>query len=263
MGDLKTLQDNFLDYLLSNNTKITHWIADQGTLERHTRLGIYKNAYIVRLKKCIENDHEILANYLGEQLFDQLTSAYITTYPSAYTSLRQYCEHLPTYLSQHEPFKLIPILAEIATFERSMLAAFDAPDVDHRAILEDLQKIAAQDWPTIQLQFHPSVFLFEANWNGVNIWQALKAQQTPPAAQEIPNYWLIWRGQDRLTQFKNISPEARTIFTSFKNDNTLAQICDYLLEYLPEDQVAPITVEHLKNWLQLGIVHTINAASEN
>lgn len=260
MTNLKKLQTNFLAYLFSHNADIADLVADQGKLDRYTRLDIYKNAYTVRLAKCIENDHAILAAYLGDTLFDQLTKAYIAAHPSDYTSLRQYCDHLPAYLTQHEPFKSVPVLTEIAHFERSILSAFDAADVDRRATIEDLQQIDADNWPTIQLQFHPSVFIFEAHWNSISIWQALKEQQTPPTAIACQDYWLIWRGLDRLTQFRNIPPEAHLMFNCFKNGDNLAEICEFLLAHLPEDQIGPVTVAHLKTWLQLGMIHTISNA---
>ena len=61
MPKLKELQDHFSNYLLSVNDDIADLVIDQGSLDRYSRLDIYKNAYIVRLTKCIERDHPILA----------------------------------------------------------------------------------------------------------------------------------------------------------------------------------------------------------
>ncbi len=136
MPKLKELQDHFSNYLLSINDDIADLVIDQGALDRYSRLDIYKNAYIVRLTKCIESDHPILSVYLGDELFENLANGYVAEHPSIYTSLRQYGDHLPDYLSQHEPFKSVPILTEMATFERRMMSAFDAADTDQRATVE-------------------------------------------------------------------------------------------------------------------------------
>ena len=257
MPKLKELQDHFSNYLLSVNDDIADLVIDQGSLDRYSRLDIYKNAYIVRLTKCIESDHPILSVYLGDELFEKLANGYVAEHPSIYTSLRQYGDHLPDYLSQHEPFKSVPILTEIATFERMMMSAFDAADTDQRATVEQLQKIAPDDWPTIQLEFHPSVSVFEASWNSVDSWQALKDENAPEEARENQAYWLIWRGEDRLTQFRNMPLEAYLMFNCFRDNYHFADVCEFLLEHLSEDQMSPLTVQHLTNWLQMGIVHKI------
>jgi len=258
MPKLKVLQNHFANYLLSINDEIAQLIVDQGAVDRYSRLNIYKNAYIVRLTKCIETDHPILAIYLGNDLFEKMANDYIAGHPSIYTSLRQYCDHLPDYLSQHEPFKSVPILAEIAIFERLMMSAFDAADTDQRAKVEQLQKIPPENWPTIQLEFHPSVTVFEANWNSVESWQALKDENTPEEAKETQAYWLIWRGEDQLTQFRNIPLEAYLMFNCFRDHYHFAEVCEFLLEHISEDQIGPLTVQHLTNWLEMGVIHKIN-----
>ena len=254
---LKALQDQFSNYLLSVNDEVIDLVVDQGSVDRSTRLSIYKNAYLVRLEKCIESDHPILGFYLGDDLFEKMVSGYVAKYPSSYTSLRQYCDHLPEFLIQYEPFKSAPILAEIATFERLVMSAFDAADTGLRATIEDLQSIAPNDWPSIHLEFHPSVFVFAANWNSVESWQALKDEHIPPAATENQENWLIWRGLDRLTQFRNMAFEAYLIFNCFKDNYSFADVCEFLLEHLAEDQIGQVTVQHLTSWLQTGIVHRI------
>ncbi|SMN11277.1 Conserved domain protein [uncultured Candidatus Thioglobus sp.] len=251
------MQNNFCDYLLSGRQDIANFVLDQGKLDRHTRLNIYKNAYRVRLRKCIETDHPILIEYLGDQLFKEMTDAYIIEYPSKYTSLRQYCDHLPTYLAQRKPFKSVPVLAEIANFERLMLSAFDAADCKLVAV-ETLQSITAPDWPKIKLNFHPSVFVFVSDWNSVDIWQALKNKQIPPEAKESIDSWVVWRGEDKLTQFRRIPFVASVMLNRFKDNDSFAGVCAALLEHLPEDEIPQVALQHLTHWLQMGIVHKID-----
>ena len=257
MSELKKLQDNFCDYLLSGRKDIANFVIDQGKLDRYTRLDIYKNAYRVRLKKCIETDHPILLEYLGDKLFEEMAQSYINNYPSAYTSLRQYCDHLPIHLAQHEPFKSVPVLAEIANFERLMLAAFDAADCK-RITIKTLQAITTDDWPKIKLIFHPSAFIFVSNWNSVDIWQALKNKNTPPEAKQSISFWLVWRGRDKLTQFRHIPFVANIMFNTFKNNHSFAEVCDALLKHLPEDEIPQTAIQHLNHWLQMGIIHKIH-----
>ncbi len=257
MSTLKKLQDDFSAYLLTEDDEIINLVMEQGELDKYSRLNIYKNAYNVRLRSCIETDHPMLALYLGDELFEKMVSAYISEYPSKFTSLRYFCDALPHYLKQDEFFKTVPILAEIASFERLMMSAFDAAEADKRASINELQKLEPDNWPTIKLKFHPSASLFEANWNSVESWQALKNEEAPSEAIENTRYWIIWRGTDRLTQFRNIPNEAYIMFNCFKDDYNFADVCELLQEHLPEDKIGPLTVQHLSLWLEMGVIHEI------
>jgi len=257
MPRLIDLQQQFSDYLLSKSDDISTCIIDDGKLSKQKRLDIYKNAYSVRLKKCIETDHPMLCKYLGDDLFEKMANGYINNHPSHYTSLRQYCNALPDYLSDTEPFSSCPILAEIATFERYMLDAFDAAD-DDRVSIEDLKSIDPETWPTIKIIFHPSVCVFKAYWNSVECWQAIKNEDNPPEAfNGSQQYWLIWRGADLLSQFRSLTLDAYSMFNCFISGKNYADVCEALLSHIPEEQISEFTLRYLFEWLNAGLVTKI------
>lgn len=259
MTTLRQLQKDFLDYLLAIDDNISARVVEQGELDRLARLDIYKNAYKVRLRKCIENDHEILWTYLGDELFEQLAEGYINTFPSTYTSLRNYCDRIPEYLEQHQPFNLVPVLSEIAAFERIMMSAFDAEDINHtRPNACMLQNIDSDNWPYIRFQFHPSARLFEANMNSVQIWHQLKINEPPPEAMLLQSYWLTWRGEDNITQYKKICIEERLMFKHFANGFMFADVCDSLLDHFNDDEAVPFVVQCLMDWLESGLIQNIS-----
>ena len=151
---------------------------------------------------------------------------------------------MPDYLGRSEPFSDNPIIAEIALFERQLLFAFDAADAE-RAQLEDLQSAAPEDWPAMRVQLHPSARIFKAQWNSVESWQALKADKAPPAAEQRLQHWLLWRGDDRLTQFQPLSIDGDIIFSVLVAGETFAEVCESLLETIAEDQVSSCAAGHL------------------
>ncbi|MEA3274052.1 MAG: DNA-binding domain-containing protein [Pseudomonadota bacterium] len=179
MSGLRALQEDFLAYLLSGDVRIAGNIVDQAPVGRETRLNIYGNAYRVRLKETLETDHEMLGLYLGDALWDQMADGYIDAHPSHYRSLRQFGDALPEWLRHNPPFVDHPQIAELADFERRLLVSFDAADAA-RADSGELAALPPVQWPGLRLRFHPSVQPFRADWNSVEIWQALKAGATPP-----------------------------------------------------------------------------------
>jgi hypothetical protein len=231
MPRLIDLQQQFSDYLLSKSDDISTCIIDDGKLSKQKRLDIYKNAYSVRLKKCIETDHPMLCKYLGDDLFEKMANGYINNHPSHYTSLRQYC--------------------------RYMLDAFDAAD-DDLVSIEDLKSIDPEKWPTIKIIFHPGVYVFKAYWNSVECWQAIKNEDTPPEAfNGSQQYWLIWRGSDLLTQFRSLTLDAYSMFNCFISGKNYADVCEALLSDISEEQISEFTLRYLFEWLNAGLVTKI------
>ena len=157
---LASLQQKMINYLVDDDpivtTTIMEQIKDHGSITREVRLHIYKNAYQARLKETIENDHEILGFYLGDDLFDQMVLGYLNAYPSDNTSLRHFADKLPLFLANYAPFKDHPIISELAHFERLLMVAFDAADVK-RFPRNLLPIIPPRNWLVLFFVFHQIV----------------------------------------------------------------------------------------------------------
>jgi hypothetical protein len=256
VADLRALQHRFSRFLRGKGGDIQELIAPQGKLSVASRLGIYRNAYRLRLRETIETDHEILGLYLGDELFEQMVDGYIERCPSRFFSLRDLTTRLPGFLRQTPPFADHPVLAELASFERRLLDVFDAPDAS-RAHLEELRRLSPDHWPDLQLRYHPSMQLFTAQWNSVECWRALKTGGTPPEAIQQPgSHWLLWRGCDQLSQFRSLPALERSLIVSALAGAPLSVLCEQLAAELPEDQVGPRLLDRLGNWLEEGLIQS-------
>ncbi len=250
MQDLRALQTELVEYLLNQSDDIKDYVADGGPIDKKTRLHIYGNAYRERLRGVIDTDHEILSFYLGDDLFNLLVSNYIDSHPSTHTSLRDFCKNIPKFLSTTAPFKEHPILSELARFEHTLLFAFDAND-SGTAQLSDLQHLALEDWPKIQLRFHPSVQIFETNTNCVEIWQAMKKNVPPPTANEQRQAaWIVWRNNQRITEFTSLTQTELLALNVFLQGGTLSGVCEELLSYQHENEVSQTVVSYIQKWLE-------------
>ena len=257
MSALSDIQRSFASFLQGGAADVADYVLDDERLGTAFRLEIYKSAYRIRLTKCIEGDHAVLCSYLGDELFELLATGYISNCPSSHPSLRYFCERLPDYLRELEPFSQTPILAEIAAFERTLMSAFDAPD-GPVAGKDSLQTIPPADWPTLRVAFHPGVRLFTSRWNTIESWQALKQGSAPPPAEENEEqHWLVWRGRDRLTEFRSLAPAGLWFYDALQSGGTLAMACEALLEILPEDGISETTVNYLTGWLESGLIREV------
>ena len=254
---LALLQQQLINYLVDDDpavtTKIMEKIKDHGNITRDVRLHIYKNAYQARLKETIENDHEMLGFFLGDDLFDQMVLGYINAYPSNNTSLRYFADQLPLFLASNAPFKDHPIISELAHFERLLMVAFDAADAT-RFTRDLLSNMPPEQWPDLVFRFHPSVQMAHFHYNSVQTWQALKQEQSPEPAKEQDSDWLLWRNNDRLTQFRSLPAQEYNLINMILNGASFANLCDFLLEEVNEEQASQVALNYLLTWLDDGLL---------
>ena len=250
---LESTQKSFMDFLQGLPSQFAEQVQPGGTIDIETRLNIYANAYRMRFIETIETDHEILGLYLGDKLFDEMAEGYIKTHPSRYTSLREYADNLPEYLAKTEPFAAHPVIAELAKFERLLLVAFDARDMDS-INFSAMTELAPEIWPEVTCRFHPSAQLFNSEWNSVDIWNALKKEVMPDTAVPQEVSWLIWRNSDRLTQFQSIDSIERTMLTEFLRGKNFAQVCDSLSTIIPHQEVPTQAFNILRSWFDKRLI---------
>ncbi|MCV6589292.1 MAG: DNA-binding domain-containing protein [Marinobacterium sp.] len=257
MSTLQQRQRQLMAWLQHGNTDICRHVAEQGALNNMQRLNIYRTGWRIRLSETIETDHPILGAYLGDKLYNQLLDGYLTSYPSTSTSLRQFADNLPQFLAQHPPFSEHPQISELARFERLLLVAFDAAD-SPRATQSTLFDTPSQEWPALKFTFHPSVQLFSTTHNSVQIWQALKAEQTPPCAQQESQSWLVWRNRERLTEFAALERLEEQLLRSLLKGETLEYAAQLTANTLPAEAAGHYLLTTLTNWLERGCIQALN-----
>ncbi|KZN69871.1 HvfC/BufC N-terminal domain-containing protein [Pseudoalteromonas luteoviolacea] len=253
MTSLEQLQKDFVEMLSQDSTRFEAHIAAQSGLAPSQRAEIYQNAYRIRLTKVLEQDHEMLGLYLGDDLFEEMVNGYLATYPSCAPSLREFGDRLPHFLSSHDPFKEHGILQEIALFERLLLRAFDAADSDILQFIQ-LQKIPQASWPNIQFQLHASVQLLTCQYSAVESWQALKSEQPPPSP-EIPSerHWIIEREQDKRTGFYALSRCHYECLKSIQSGLPFGFVCETAAHHTESEEQGMMQVmELLQKGIELG-----------
>ncbi len=251
---LTSVQSKFMASLLGKENDFLQQIEKSGKITSEKRLAIYKNAFSARFIEAIETDHPILGTYLGDDLFDKMAAGYIKSEPSSFTSLRQYADALPNYLATTLPFSEHPIISEIAKFERLLLSSFDAKD-ENAIPFSRLTELEPEKWPELVLRFHPSLQIFAPQWNSVESWQAIEGEKNPPQAKKQDDlYWLVWRNQDRLTQFRSIDKIEYEMLIGFIKGESFSVICESLVGQMPENEIPEYTISIIKAWFENYII---------
>jgi hypothetical protein len=201
---------------------------DENAIAEH-RLGTYYNAYRIRLIDCLAVDYSALEKYLGREAFENMALDYLQHFPSSHPSVRWFGENLSTYLRDIYSGKEAEFLEELARYEWSQTLVFDAADSAQLLQLEDMAAVPANAWPGLTLKFKPALIWLDLFWNVPLIEDALDSGTEVPQKQrdDLPHRWMLWR----------------------HDSANFAAICEGLLEWIDEQQVALVAAGFLKQWV--------------
>ena len=87
-GSLADLQRAFQDYLLARSDGFAGAVRDTRKADRHALLGVYRDAYALRLIEVLTNDYPGLMAMAGPADFERMARAYIAAHPSHHPSVR-------------------------------------------------------------------------------------------------------------------------------------------------------------------------------
>ena len=258
---LNDLQDGFQDYVLIPNPShpFQSQVVGNDRASAEFRLQIYAEAYRLRLEDVLEADFEGLHSLLGDEQFHALCLRYIAAHPSSHYSLRYFGRSMSDFLRAVSPYAARGVLAELASFEWSLIDAFDAPD-DRVVTLEDMGRLPPEAWPHLRFEFHASVQHLELIWNAPQIGAALKDQQTPPAPEKLesPQRWLLWR-QDYQSYYRPLSDAEASTLDFARAGKNFSELCEGLCLRMEEENVATTAAGFLQRWISDGLVREVSS----
>src|SRR5260370_38756572 len=107
---LRQLQRELQSHLLGEPSSIDEAIADAPPLSIADRLGIYRNAYRVRLIEALDDTYPVLHALLGDEVFVALGEEFVSAHPSVHRSIAWSGAELPEFLDLCAPYTEHPIL---------------------------------------------------------------------------------------------------------------------------------------------------------
>jgi hypothetical protein len=257
-ASLRELQWSLQAHLLGKPSAIAEAIVDAPPLPALERLGIYRNAYQVRLIDALDDTYPVLHAVLGDEDFFALGEQFVAAHPSIHRSIRWYGAELAEYLGTAPPYAEQPIFSEIALLEWTLAEVFDSADAEpvQRAALAAIDAAA---WSELRFEFHPSLRRLNLLWNTVAVWQAMSREETPPDPKcgEYPVPWLLWR-QDLQNYFRSMTADEAAALDAALNGGNFGDLCEALETYLSVDDIPLRAASLLGLWTDSGIILAIN-----
>ena len=254
-GSLADLQRAFQDYLLESSDGFTAAVRDTKKVDRVTLLGVYRDAYTLRLIEALTVDYPGVLAMAGPDDFDYMARAYIAAHPSHHPSVRWFGSGLADFLATTPPFDGSPSVAEMARFEWAMGEAFDAPNAAP-ITAGALMALAPEVWETLTFTPLPSLRRLTLTFDVPQAWQRRDEQQ--PGDLEVepsagPVAWAIWR-PERLTNFRSLEPDEAVLLDALAEGRPFPELCEAIVPMVGDDQAMARAAGLLRVWVEGGMI---------
>lgn len=259
---LLSLQTEFQNHLIRpERTAILKHIAGTAQADAETRLGIYAEAYRLRLIEALDTDFPVLHALLGDDEFERMARAYIDAHPSRHFSIRWFGQHLSDFLRATAPYREHPAVGEMAAFEWTMTLAFDAAD-DPLLALDAMAAVLPASWPDLRFTPHASLHRLDLSWNVPAVWKAHAAGEDVHAPEQNPHpiAWALWR-QDLTTYFRSLEVDEAWALDALITGQPFADLCQGLCEWIDAQHVAAHAAGLLKNWIGDGMIAAVKTSN--
>ena len=263
MSPLALAESEFQKFVMGSSAAIDTQIVGERDF-RQVRLGIYYDAYRLRLTEALSKDYEALCACLGTEAFNRMAGKYLSAFPSTFRNLRWFGGRLADFLANDAAYRNAPVLAELARLEWVMGLAFDASD-DAALTFNELASIAPEAWPELRFELHLSVHLLALRSNAVAIWRAVKdetGEEVAPRYEDAPTRYIVWR-RKLAAYFRSVAADEAWAIEAVREGKSFTEICSGLCEWIAEDAAPPRVAGYLREWVDEGWIRTVISTPGN
>jgi Putative DNA-binding domain len=252
MNELARIEAEFQQYVLVGDQRIAREIAGPDDAYRDTRLGIYFDAYRLRLIEVLGKDYPVLKAYVGDAIFERIATTYIDAHPSVFRNVRWLGQHMAAHLRAATAITQREVLADLAAFEWALGLAFDAEDVPPLRF-EQVATLAPDAWASVRFTRHPALQILKLTTNALAIWNAQgeEGEAIAPETLAEPLTCIVWRA-DFTAYFRSLDPDAAWAIRAMVEGKSFPEICEGLCQWLPEEAAAARAAALLRGWVDDG-----------
>ena len=216
---------------------------------------VYHNAYRRRLVEALSETFERVWAWLGDDAFEAAAAAHIAQRPSTSWTLDLFGTDFDQTLVSLYPED--PEINELAWLDGALRRAFSGPDV---APL-DGARLASVDWSRAVLVAVPTLQHHPLQTNAPALWAALSRNETPSAAQHLPQPAgiVVWRhGLEPF--FRTLEADEYAAVKAVADGTRFADICAELETSLSGEEVTLKIGTWLSQWIGEGLICDVTEA---
>jgi hypothetical protein len=218
--------------------------------DRRTRIAVYADAYLLRLRDVLREDFPRVAALAGPEQFDELVKGYLEAFPSRWPSVRHLGHALSEFLRHRTDTP--KCLADLAELEWARIEVFDAPDAECVTI-EDFISVPADAWPALRFSAIPALQILRAQYSVQRLWS--DGSSLDVSAEETT--LRVWRANDCRVFHALMDERESAAIQKMISGEPFATICEAFAD-LPEARAAQESAALLVRWIEDGIIHRID-----
>jgi hypothetical protein len=222
------------------------------------RLGVYANAYFLRLHDVLRDDFGALHAALGDAWFHDLVTAYLEVHPPRQPSIRFAGDRLAGFLAGAPaalPFRRrFPWAADLAALEWALVDAFDAADAAELRH-EELAGIPPDQWAGLRFVFQPAFRLLDLGWPVQGLrgrWdreEVCDASGIEPRGERVA----VWRRDEQVCH-RSLEPVEAAALEIASEAGSFGSLCERLAAEVGESAAPERAVGLLARWLADGLL---------
>ncbi|MCW8885652.1 MAG: DNA-binding domain-containing protein [Motiliproteus sp.] len=247
--NLAELQTDFQTILLDRQCRNAKWVTDSGHgIASQQRIGIYHNAYRIRLIDVLFDTFEHTAAYLGDEWFNTMAASYVESNTSIHSNIGLYGKDFSAHLAQQLPNDLE--VAELAHMDWTLRRAFDGANAT--AITQrELEKLVETGAEVDKFLPVPTLSVSTQHFNTLDIWHGINQDKTPPMVEELPEpiSILIWR-KGHSPHFRSLSKIETAAIGYLCAGYGLESMGEALSKDFPDIDIVPEFGAIIARWLE-------------
>lgn len=245
---LLALQRDFRLWLAEESGDAAERLGDKA----RPGLAVYLNNYRAQLVSCLGESFERVRLWLGDQAFESIAAAHVDLTPPHGWTLDAYARGFPDTLERL--FAHQPEVAELGWLDLALSEAFVGADAGPL----DPASLGEVDWDNAVLRLTPTLKTRRFVTNAGAIWSALSAEETPPAAQPLPEpaTMIVWR-RAFISCFRTAEAGEGRALDLARDDASFGALCAALIEDLGEDAGIAAAGTLLGRWIGDGLIAAI------
>lgn len=167
------------------------------------RFAVYRNNVVAGLAGALAEGFPICLRLVGEEFFQAMAQRYVRLSLPRTPMLFEYGEDFADFVSEFEPARSLPYLADVARLEYALGRAYHAQDAAPLS-LDSLRSLPLQLLEAATVSFHPSTQVVPSPYPIVSIWRANMAPDPPRILR-------LSHGEDALVVRPRLNVEAHVL----------------------------------------------------
>lgn len=239
---LKDIQKAFQDSVLNE--------TDPSSFTTSSRMFIYQQAYLLRLREILQDHFSTLAKVMDEDLFYQLCGFYIRQHPSEHPNVNLYGHLFPLFLKSF-PIKNMGFVSDLAQLDWAVHLCYAYPS-EKPLSSSDLSHLTPQNFPNAVFSFLPHVSVLDLSWPIFDLWKNPENHNIHTFPQRQENQTLLIYQNERTPHVRPIEKTQGELITCLQEGIPLNEALEKI-NALTSDQISA----YFSTWMSLGLLKEI------